>query len=169
MEWIGKHLGVEPKLGEGLLEDASGALRGYFKGTTITALVVALGIGVGLAIMKVPLVIPIMIVTFLTAYIPFFGAIISSAFACLIALGSGGLGLALATLIIVLFMQNVLQAVVNAKFMGDSLDLHPIVVLAITIVGSIFGGLLGTTLAAPTLAMILSARRRLIAARQIDE
>lgn len=169
MEWIGKHLGVEPKLGAGLLEDASAALRGYFKGTTITALVVALGIGIGLYLMKVPLVIPIMIVTFLTAYIPFFGAIISSAFACLIALGSGGLGLALATLIIVLFMQNVLQAVVNAKFMGDSLDLHPIVVLAITIVGSIFGGLLGTTLAAPTLAMVLSARRRLIAAKSTEE
>lgn len=169
MHWIGDHLGVAPDVGEGLIDDVSGALRGYFKGTTITAVVVALGIGLGLWIMKVPLVIPIMIVTFLTAYIPFFGALISSVFACLIALGSGGVTSALIALIIVLVAQNVLQAIVNAKFMGDSLDLHPIVVLAITIVGSIFGGLLGTMLAAPTLAMVLRARKRLLAIKQTDE
>lgn len=168
MNWIGDHLGVKKSLGEGLIQDASDALRGYFKGTTITAIVVALGIGLGLWILKVPLVIPIMIVTFLTAYIPFFGAIISSVFACLIALGSGGLTSAVITLIIVLLAQNVLQSMVNAKFMGDSLNLHPIVVLAITIVGSIFGGLLGTMLAAPALAMVLRARRRLINARQTE-
>jgi len=69
----------------------------------------------------------------------------------------------------VLVAQNVLQAIINAKFMGDSLDLHPIVVLAITIIGSIFGGLLGTMLAAPILAMVLRARRRLMALRQTDE
>ena len=169
MHWIGDHLGVAPDVGEGLIDDVSGALRDYFKGTTITAVVVALGIGLGLWIMKVPLVIPIMIVTFLTAYIPFFGALISSVFACLIALGSGGITSALIALIIVLVAQNVLQAIINAKFMGDSLDLHPIVVLAITIIGSIFGGLLGTMLAAPMLAIVLRARRRLMALRQTDE
>lgn len=166
MGWVGAHLGVTPELGEGLIEDASDSLRGYFKGTTITAVVVAIGIGIGLAILKVPLVIPIMIVTFLTAYIPFFGAIISGAFACLIALGSGGLTSAVIALLVVLVMQNVLQAVINAKFMGDSLNLHPIVVLAVTIVGSIFGGLLGTTLAAPALAMVLRARKRLVEAKE---
>ena len=169
MHWIGDHLGVEASVGEGLIDDVSGALRGYFKGTTITAIVVALGIGLGLWIMKVPLVIPIMIVTFLTAYIPFFGALISSAFACLIAFGSGGITTALLALVIVLVAQNVLQAMVNAKFMGDSLDLHPIVVLAVTIIGSIFGGLLGTMLAAPVLAMVLRARKRLMATQQKDE
>ena len=100
------------------------------------------------------------------SYIPFFGAIISGAFACLIALGSGGLTSAVIALLVVLVIQNVLQAVINAKFMGDSLNLHPIVVLAVTIVGSIFGGLLGTTLAAPALAMVLRARKRLVEAKE---
>lgn len=167
MDWIGDHLGVEPKLGEGLISDASDALRGYFKATTITAVFVAVGIGIALSIMKVPLVVPIMIVTFLTAYIPFFGAIISGVFACLIALGSGGLTSAIIALVIVLLMQNVLQAVISAKFTGDSLDLHPLVVLAITILGSSFGGLLGTTLAAPGLAMFLKARRRFVACKAV--
>lgn len=167
--WAGSHIGVDSAMGAGLIEDLTDSLRGYFKGTTLTALVVALGIGIGLAILKVPLVIPIIIVTFITAYIPFFGAIISAAFACLIAFGSGGWTVALIVLVIVLVTQNVLQQIVQAKFLGDSLDLHPIAVLAATIAGSVFAGLLGATLAAPTLAMALRTRERLELARQFEE
>lgn len=161
MGWIGGHIGFEPDTGKKLLTIAASSLRDYFKGTTITAFFVALGIAIGLAILKVPLIFPIAIVTFLTAYIPFFGAIISAIFACLIALGSGGFTTALITLAIVLVMQNLLQSIINAKFMGDSLNLHPLVVLTITIMGSTFGGLLGAALAAPALAMVLRARNYL--------
>lgn len=167
--WIGAHLGVTPCLGEGIVNDVTTSLRDYFRGTTLTAVVVALGVGGGLMILKVPLIIPIMIVTFLTAYIPYFGALIAGAFACLIALGSGGLATALLALVVVVVAQNFLQSIVNAKFLGDSLDVHPIAILAMTIAGSTFLGLLGATLAAPLLAMSLRARTRVKLMRSLEE
>lgn len=168
IEWVGAHLGVAPCIGSGLVDDAVSSMRDYFKGVTITAIIVSLGVGVGLLFLQVPLVVPIMIVTFLTSYIPFFGALIAGLFACLIALGSGGVGSAIFALAIVILAQNILQSIAQNKFLGESLDMHPIVVLAITIAGSTFAGLLGATLAAPILATILRARARLRLAKELE-
>lgn len=168
IEWVGAHLGVAPCIGSGLVDDAVSSMRDYFKGVTITAVIVTLGVGVGLLALKVPLVVPIMIVTFLTSYIPFFGALIAGLFACLIALGSGGVGSAALTLVVVILAQNILQSIAQNKFLGESLDMHPIVVLAITIAGSTFAGLLGATLAAPILATVLRARARLRLAKELE-
>lgn len=168
IEWVGAHLGVAPCIGSGLVDDAVSSMRDYFKGVTITAVIVTLGVGVGLLVLRVPLVVPIMIVTFLTSYIPFFGALIAGLFACLIALGSGGVGSAALTLVVVILAQNILQSIAQNKFLGESLDIHPIVVLAITIAGSTFAGLLGATLAAPILATILRARARLQLAKELE-
>ncbi|MDR1412910.1 MAG: AI-2E family transporter [Actinomycetes bacterium] len=161
MTWVGDHIGQNQALGEGIIDDAARSLRGYFKSTTITALIVDVAIGIGLWILGVPLVIPILIVTFLTAYIPFFGAIISSLFACLIALGNGGPVQALIVLAIVIVAQNLLQSVVINRLMGDSLNLHPLVVLISTMLGSTFGGLLGAALAAPAVSIALCSYHRI--------
>jgi len=169
MGFIGRHLGVSDKVGAGLVHDGARSLRGYFKSTTITAVVVTAFIGIVLAIMGVPLVGPIMVVTFLVAYIPIFGAVISSIFACLVALGGGGLQQALIVLIIVLIAHNILESVVNNFTMSKTLDLHPLATLIATILGSIFGGVLGMMLAAPVLAMSLAAYKRIQVARSGEE
>jgi predicted PurR-regulated permease PerM len=159
--WIGCHLGVPDDVGLGLVEDATRSMRGYFTGTTIVAVVTSVLIGVALWILDVPLVIPIVVVTFLLSYVPFVGAIVATAFAVIIALGSGGLVTALWVLVISLFIQNILQTVLNAKLLGDTLELHPVVVLVATIAGSVFAGLLGATLGAPFTAMFVRMSRRL--------
>ncbi len=56
-------------------------------------------------------------------------------------------------LVVVLVAQNLLQTVINAKTMGDSLALSPLVILVVTMLGGVFGGLLGTVLAAPLTAL----------------
>jgi predicted PurR-regulated permease PerM len=165
--WTSRHMfGLKESVGRGLIDDASVTLRAYVRGTTISGFFVALLISIGALILHVPLVIAIFTVTFVTCYIPFFGAIISALFAFVIALGGTGLTQALILLLIVLLAQNVLQTVINAKIMGDALELHPLVVLVVTILGGIFGGLLGTTLGAPVTALAIKARRRLAAARR---
>lgn len=169
MGFIGRHLGVNDKIGAGLVKDAARSMRGYFKSTTITAVVVAAVIGIALAVMGVPLVLPIVIVTFLTAYIPFFGALISGAFACLIALGHSGIQGALIILIVVIVAQNVIQSVVNNFAISKSLDLHPLASLIVTILGNTFCGILGAMLAAPILSMGLAAYKRLQVARSGEE
>ncbi len=150
-------------MGLGIVDDAVHALRGYFRATTITGLVVSVTIGLAMLLLGIPLAGAVVIVTFLTCYIPFFGAIISGAFAFLIALGTSGLTQAILILVIVLVAQNVLQTIINARVMGDSLNLSPLVVLVVTMLGSIFAGLLGAALAAPVTALLISAGKRLSA------
>jgi len=160
--WIAGHMGSLPvPVGEGILEDAVKAMRGYFNATTITGLVVSSTIFVAMLLMGIPLAFTVALVTFLTCYIPYFGAIISGAFAFFIALGTTGMTEALILLVIVLLAQNVLQTVINARVMGDSLNLHPLVVLVVTMLGGIFGGLLGAALAAPIAALLINAGKRL--------
>jgi predicted PurR-regulated permease PerM len=138
-------------------------MRGYFRATTITGVVVAAVIGLAMLLLGIPLAGAVAIVTFLTCYIPFFGAIISGAFAFLVALGTGGMTQAIIILIVVLVAQNLLQTIINARVMGDSLNLSPLVVLVVTMLGGTFGGLLGAALAAPVAALLISAGKRLSA------
>jgi predicted PurR-regulated permease PerM len=161
--YLGGHLGMPAELGRGVLDDASTSLRGYFQGTTISGAAVAVFVGVGVWALGVPLAGPIAVVTFLTCYIPFFGAIVSAAFAFLIALGTNGFASAMLVLAVVLVAQNLVQTVVNSKAMGESLSLHPIVILVVTMLGGIFAGLLGAMLAAPGIATLLLVQQRIAA------
>lgn len=160
--WVSEHMGGLPRnVSDGIIEDAVGAMRGYFRGTTITGVTVAVVITIAMLLLRVPLAFTVGLVTFLTCYIPFFGAIISGAFAFIVALGSVGMPTAILLLIVVLLAQNVLQTVISARVMGDSLNLHPLVVLVVTMLGGIFGGLLGAALGAPLAALLVNAGKRL--------
>lgn len=167
--WLGSHMaGVPTEIGEGIIEDAVTAMRAFFRASTVSGLVVAVVIGLAMAVLGVPLALPVALVTFLTAYIPFFGAIFSGAFAFIVALGSNGLGPAIILLLVVLLAQNILQTIINARLMGDSMNLHPLVVLVVTMLGGIFGGLLGAALGAPVTALLVNAAKRLSAAFDVN-
>jgi putative heme transporter len=164
-DWLGKHLGVPATVGVGLLDDAVGAMRGYFESVTVTGLIVAVIVGVAMALLGVPLAVPIALVTWLTCYIPYVGALISSVFAVLIALGSGGLGLAVAALVVVILAQNVVQTIIQNRMASERLNVHPLSALIATILGGILGGLLGSMLAPALLAFAIRAYARLKEAR----
>ena len=159
--WVAGHLALPQELGEGLIEDATGAIRRYFWGITLASVPVALTIGLAMWILGLPLVATVILVTFVTSYVPYLGAIFSGAFTVLIALGSGGLTDALIMLVVVLVAQNALQTLIQTKLTSDQLSLHPIVNLGSTIVGATFAGLLGATLSAPLVAMFIAAQERI--------
>lgn len=152
--WVGSHLGVPAELGEGLVDDATVAVRQYFKGITYSLVVVSALIGLAVHLLGLPLAFPIAVVTFLTGYIPFFGAILAGLFAFLVALGSGGLIDAFVVLVVVLVTQNVVQTLVINQLASSELKIHPLVVLLSTIFGGIVAGLLGATLGAPLAALV---------------
>lgn len=159
--WIGSHVGLPPTLGHDIVQDSFVAVRQYFKGTTVLAFTTTIATALGLWAIGMPLVAAISVVTFITSYIPFFGAILSGVFAVLIALGAGGLPMALQAVIVVLVAQNILQSVIQAWAIGSALDLHPLVVLIATTLGGIFGGLIGGMLGAPIAAMVVRTIARL--------
>ncbi len=160
VRWFADHLGLPRDLGEAVVLDGVLAVRQYFKAVTISSFVVGVVIGLAVWLLGLPLAIPIALVTFLTGYIPYFGAIFSSAFAFLIALGSGGIQQAMITLVVILVAQNLIQTIISNYYTADELDLHPLVALISTLLGGTFGGLLGSVLGAPIMALSLRANKR---------
>ncbi|MFE6967966.1 AI-2E family transporter [Isoptericola sp. NPDC057653] len=149
-----RHSSVGATRGDVVIEEATLTLRRYFGALTSSSLVTAVLIAIGAIVLDVPLAFSIALVTFVTSYIPYLGAIISGAFAVLIALGSQGLPQALILLAVILVVQNVVQTLMLTKLSSDQLRLHPIVNLGSTIVGAVLAGLLGAMLSAPVTVIL---------------
>ena len=164
--WVVRHSGLSQGMIEPVVHDAASAIRGYFKGTTILAVTNAVPVGLTAWLLDVPLVGAIALVTFITAYVPFFGAIVAGVFACLIALGSQGLPTALIMLAVLLLVNNVLQNFFAPVAYGSSLKLDPLVVLLVTTGAGLIGGVALIVLAAPLTAIISRSAERLAAARE---
>lgn len=154
---------------ERIFAQAGASIRGYFQGKSALALAQGVFVGVVLAMMGVPLAGSVGIVNFIGAYIPFLGAFIGGAFAVLMALSEGGVGLALGALAVVLFTNVVLENVLEPRFLGASLNLHPIVVLLSTVAGGAVAGILGLVLAAPLTAIGINLYHELQASGFFDD
>lgn len=161
--WVGSHLGVPADLGEGIVEDATRSFRDYFYVLTLSSLPVAVTVGAAAWLMGIPLAFTIGLITFITSYVPYLGALVSSVFALLIAFGSGGVLPAVIILVVILVAQNVVQPIIQKQLERSALDLHPIVSFGSTIMGAVFFGILGATLSAPTVAMVMRVRQRILA------
>lgn len=111
-------------------------------------------------LLDLPLAGTIAAVTFITAYIPFLGAIVSGLFAFVVALGAGGMTKALIVLGVALVTQNVVQTIVQNHYASQELKLHPLATLIGTILGGTFGGLIGAILGAPLLAVVVRTATR---------
>jgi len=144
-----------------IVGQAAGSIRAYFKGKTALAFAQGIFAWVALALMGVPLSGSVGVVNFIGAYIPFLGAFIGGAFAVLMAISEGGIGLALAALGVVLFANLVLENVLEPKFLGASLNLNPIVVLLATVGGGVIAGMVGLILGAPLTAIGINLFREL--------
>ena len=133
----------------------------YFAGKTALALVNGFSIAIGMYLFGVPGALAIGVVNFVGAYIPYIGAFIGGAFAVLMALGEGGIVLALTAFVIVMVAQVVLENLLEPKLLGSSLDLHPLAILLATALGGMVAGMIGLILAAPVLAIGLDLFREL--------
>jgi predicted PurR-regulated permease PerM len=169
--WVDRHLGVPPPVAQVITGGIIRSLRGYFRGVTVVAAFNGVVVGLASLALGVPLAGTIGVVTFVTAYVPYVGAFVAGAFAVVIALGAKGTTVALIMLLIVILANGLLQNVVQPFAMGSALDLHPLVVLVITIGAGCIFGMLGLVLAAPLASAAVHiardlARARVAAARQ---
>lgn len=130
--------------------------RRYFAGRSVVALVDAVLIGLGAAVLGVPLVPAIAVLTFIGGFVPYIGALVAGALAVALALTNGGFTTALLMLAVVLIVQNVIEPLVEARVIGGSLGLHPMVVIIVTTIGGIAAGLPGLVLAAPLAATVVA-------------
>ena len=134
---------------DGFLGDSFRILRDYGKGRSIMSAIVSVVIGLAALLLGLPLVFTIMVVNFIGGYIPYIGAFLGGGLAVIVALGDGGLPDAAIMLVVVLASNLLLENFVEPKVMGRSLDIHPLVVLVVTALGGLLGGIVGLLLAVP--------------------
>jgi predicted PurR-regulated permease PerM len=101
-----------------------------------------------------------MVVNFVGGYIPYIGAFLGGGLAVIVALGDGGVGKAAIMLVAVLASNLILENFVEPKVMGRSLDIHPLIVLVVTALGGLLGGMVGLILAVPAYVIARSAFSR---------
>lgn len=159
--WVGSNLGEPAELGMKLVADTVSAIRIYFYALTLANLPVAVAVGVTMWLLGLPLAIPVALVTMVTAYIPYVGAIVSTIFAALVALGAGSVSDAVIIVVVIMVLQNVLDPIITNYFASDKLEMHPIVTLVTTLGGGILFGGLGATLASPIVAALIGARKEI--------
>jgi predicted PurR-regulated permease PerM len=136
-----------------ILRDAAGSIRAYVKGRTILAVVQGTALGIVAAVGGVPLAFTIGVVNLLGAYVPYIGGFIGGAFAVLMALSVGGIGLAMVMMVAAIGISVGLENLLEPALLGNALALHPIVVLFATVTGGLLVGVVGMFLAAPLVAI----------------
>jgi predicted PurR-regulated permease PerM len=128
-------------------------LGGYVRGTAIVALVDAIAIGAALFILQVPLALPLTVVVFVTAFIPIVGATLAGVLAALVALVANGPVVALIVVAVVVAVNQLEGDLLQPLVMGQSLKLHPLVILLALTAGTILGGVIGAILSVPIAAV----------------
>ncbi len=136
-------------------------IRANARGRTILAAVQGAAVFAVLWTMDVPLALTIGIVNFIGAFVPYLGAFLGGAFAVLMALSEGGIPLALGALAVVLFVNLVLENLLEPRLIGSSMRLRPVVVLVATVAGGLVAGLVGLILGAPIYAIVSNLLREL--------
>lgn len=130
-------------------------LGGYFRGQIVVAAADALFIGIGLVLLDVPLAMPLAILVFIGGLFPIVGAFTAGGVAVLIALADGGVGLALAVLVLNVAVQQAEGNLLEPVIVGRATKLHPLAVLAALTAGAVTLGILGAFLAVPVLASVV--------------
>jgi putative heme transporter len=142
----------------------------YFRGQIFVALVDGIFIGIGIALLGVPLALPLGVIVFFASLFPIVGAVVSGALAVLVALASGGPGVALMALLIVIGVQQIESNLLAPLVLGKATALHPLAVITSLTAGGILLGVLGAFIAVPIAASIargvgyLRERRRAVTA-----
>lgn len=134
---------------DGFVTDSCRTLRDYGRGRTVMSAIVAVVIGLVALLLGLPLIFTIIIANFIGGYIPYIGAFLGGGLAVIIALGEGGFTPAAIMLVAVLTSNLLLENFVEPKVMSRTLDIHPLVVLVVTALGGIVGGIVGLILAVP--------------------
>lgn len=126
----------------------------------VLCLIAGLVVGIGLAALGVPYPISLGVLAGLTRAIPIIGPIFGGIPIVLLALATKGLPVAVGVLIFFSILHFVESKFIMPLMIGDSLSLHPVVIIVVLLIGQEFGGLLGMFFAAPVAALARVALRR---------
>ncbi|MEL6430201.1 MAG: AI-2E family transporter [Planctomycetota bacterium] len=150
-----------------IAQSTGSVIANFFRGRLLICVVKGLVIAVGLAILGVPYGLLIGVLSGFLALVPFVGPTIGFVAAELVAaqhgLGSDGTWLRLGLIAGVYVLAEGIEGyVLIPKVLGDSLGLHPVVILVSVFVGGAALGLFGFLIAIPLAATVIILFRELV-------
>lgn len=113
-------------------------MGGYIKGTVFQCVVIGVGCGIGFAFMGIPSAAALGVITGLLNIIPVIGPWLGGGLAAIVGVFVSP-PVALIALIYTIVVQQVVYTFVSPKIMGNSVDIHPALVILALMIGSALG------------------------------
>lgn len=114
-------------------------MGGYIKGTLVQCLIIGVACGIGFAVMGIPSAAALGVITGLLNIIPVVGPWFGGGMAALVGVFSSPI-IAVVALIYTIVVQQAVYTFISPKVMGDSVDIHPALILLALMAGSAIGG-----------------------------
>lgn len=136
-----------------IMQEINGALNGFLRGQLLVCLFVGLFIYGGLYLLGIPYALFIGFIAGLFDIIPYFGPVLGFLPAAALALAESPLTV-LWVLALFVAANQIENAVISPKLIGDRVGLHPLIVIFAVFVGAELMGVLGMLLAIPAASII---------------
>lgn len=131
----------------------NGVLRRFIRGHLLVAVIVGILTGLGLALLGVNYAVTLGFIAGLADIIPYFGPIIGAVPAVGLALLQSK-KLAIYVMLVMFAIQQLESSIISPKIIGDSVGLHPLVIIFVLLLGGFFFGVLGMLVAVPVAAVL---------------
>ncbi|HYO49890.1 MAG TPA: AI-2E family transporter, partial [Chloroflexia bacterium] len=133
----------------------NGVLSSYIRGQLLLGLVVGVATTIGLFVVGAPYAILLGIISGLTEIIPVVGPILGAVPGIILAaFHPEGWVMVVKVLVIYILVQQLENNLLVPKIQGDSVKLHPSIIMVALVVGSQVGGLFGLIVAVPVAAIL---------------
>jgi predicted PurR-regulated permease PerM len=137
-----------------MLQIAGDVLNDYIRGQLLLGLVVGAATVIGLGLVGAPYWVLLGVLNGLTELIPILGPILGAIPGLIVAALQGDLTLFLKVLVVYIVVQLAENNLLVPKIQGDSVKLHPAIIILALVIGGEIGGLLGVIVAVPLTAIV---------------
>lgn len=136
-------------------------MGGYIKGTLVQCFLIGVSCGIGYAVMGIPSAAALGLITGLLNIIPVVGPWFGGAVAAIVGVFVSPL-IAIVAFVYTIAIQQVVYTFISPKILGDSVDIHPALIILAMMTGSalgfaisgLMGSLVGMLASIPAIAMI---------------
>lgn len=146
-------------------DGAVGGVRSFLAGAALLGIIEGTAVGITLWLTGSELALVMAALTFMGAFVPFIGAIITGLLAVAVALVTAGTGPAIIVAIVILAVQQFDNDLLAPVIYGKLLQLHPLVVILSTAAGIEVAGVIGAFATVPLVAAATGAHRKWSEAR----
>ncbi len=151
-----------------LMHETNRVMRAYIVAQLILGVIAGVATWIGLQLMGVRYAATLALFAGVARAIPVIGPVVAGAPIVLIGLIQGGLGLGIKLTLFITALFVVEHKMIMPKIIGDSLDLHPVLVIVVLLISGKFFGLMGMFFGVPVAVIIrnvVTTHRRRIQTR----